>query len=174
MDQAAARIRAAGLRVTPGRVAVLRVVDGEPHIDADRVAVRARQSIGALSTQAVYDALRALAEAGLLRRIEPAGAPALYETRVGDNHHHLICRTCGRIEDVRCAAGAAPCLNPDSAWGFSVDEAEVTFWGQCPACLTAVAAAAPAGGVGESAPVRRAQSTNDAMPSLETTTEESS
>lgn len=134
MVDAAARIRAAGLRVTPGRVAVLHAVAAEPHIDAERVAAVARRDIGAMSTQAVYDALRALTDAGLLRRIEPAGAAALYETRVGDNHHHLVCRTCGHIEDVPCAAGAAPCLTPSDAVGFVVDEAEVTFWGTCAAC----------------------------------------
>lgn len=132
---AAARIRAAGLRLTPGRVAVLRAVAAEPHLDAERVAAAARRHIGAMSTQAVYDALRVLTDAGLLRRIEPAGAAALYETRVGDNHHHLVCRVCGRIEDVPCTVGHAPCLTPAQTAGFAVDEAEVTFWGTCPACL---------------------------------------
>lgn len=134
MEEVAARIRAAGLRVTPGRVAVFRAVTVEPHIDADRVAAVARGAIGAMSTQAVYDSLRALTDAGLLRRIEPAGAAALYETRVGDNHHHLVCRSCGRIEDVSCAVGSAPCLTPAAAAGYDLDEAEVTFWGLCPAC----------------------------------------
>lgn len=131
---AAAQIRAAGLRVTPGRVAVLRAVAAEPHLDAERVAAVARGAIGAMSIQAVYDALRALTDAGLLRRIEPAGAAALYETRVGDNHHHLVCRVCGRIEDLACAVGSAPCLTPAETGGFALDEAEVTYWGTCPAC----------------------------------------
>lgn len=134
MQDEVTRIRAAGLRATPGRVAVLRAVAATPHIDAERVAAEARRDLGAMSTQAVYDALRALTEAGLLRRIEPAGAAALYETRVGDNHHHLVCRTCGRVEDVPCALGAAPCLTPSESAGFLLDEAEVTFWGLCPAC----------------------------------------
>ncbi len=115
-------------------MAVLRAIEAEPHLDAERVAAVARRDIGALSTQAVYDALRALTDAGLLRRIEPAGAAALYETRVGDNHHHLVCRVCGRIVDVPCAVGSAPCLTPAHAAGFAVDEAEVTYWGRCPAC----------------------------------------
>ncbi len=134
MGDVADRIRAAGLRVTAGRVAVLRAVSLEPHVDAERVTALVRRSIGAMSKQAVYDALNALTEAGLLRRIEPAGATARYETRVRDNHHHLVCRSCGRIEDVTCATGEAPCLTPSDSLGFTVTEAEVVFWGTCPTC----------------------------------------
>ncbi|WP_024801036.1 Fur family transcriptional regulator [Nocardia sp. BMG51109] len=128
------RLRAAGLRVTAPRVAVLDVVTALPHSDADRVAVTVRERIGSVSTQAVYDVLRACVNAGLLRRIEPAGSAALYEARTGDNHHHLVCRTCGTVVDVDCAVGSAPCLDPSDTHGFSIDEAEVVYWGQCPDC----------------------------------------
>lgn len=128
------RLRAAGLRVTAPRVAVLDAVALAPHSDADRVAVRVREQLGSVSTQAVYDVLRACVGAGLLRRIEPAGSPALYEARTGDNHHHLVCRSCDTVVDVDCAVGAAPCLEPGAAHGFVVDEAEVVFWGLCPNC----------------------------------------
>jgi Fur family ferric uptake transcriptional regulator len=130
------RLRNAGLRVTAPRLAVLAVLaEAGPHADADALAAAARARLGgALSTQAVYDNLHALAAAGLLRRIEPAGHPARYELRVGDNHHHLICRRCGAIEDVDCAVGAAPCLRPSEDRGFALDQAEVTFWGVCPRC----------------------------------------
>jgi Fe2+ or Zn2+ uptake regulation protein len=103
-------------------------------MDADSIAKLARERLGTLSTQAVYDILRAFAEAGLVRRIEPAGSPARYETRVGDNHHHIVCRICGATADVDCAVGDRPCLDPVSTQGFVVDEAEVTFWGLCPNC----------------------------------------
>jgi Fe2+ or Zn2+ uptake regulation protein len=129
------RLRHGGLRVTAPRLAVLRAVhalDGHP--DADAIARCSRELIGSLSTQAVYDSLHALTRAGLLRRIEPAGSPARYETRVGDNHHHVVCRGCGSTRDVDCVTGAAPCLHASEAGGFVVDEAEVTFWGLCPAC----------------------------------------
>ncbi|WP_084469450.1 Fur family transcriptional regulator [Jiangella gansuensis] len=132
-DDAAARLRAAGLRVTAPRVGVLVALERESHADADTVARQVRASLGAVSTQAVYDVLHALTEARLLRRIEPAGSPARYETRVGDNHHHMVCRGCGVIVDVDCS-GAAPCLVPAHAHGFDIDEAEVTFWGRCPSC----------------------------------------
>jgi Fur family transcriptional regulator, stress-responsive regulator len=122
------------MRVTAPRLAVLAAVHDGGHLNADAVAVVARERIGSLSRQAVYDNLHALLEAGLVRRIEPANAPALYEARVGDNHHHLICVHCGRIEDVDCAVGRRPCLEPSSDHGFHVVEAEVTFWGVCPAC----------------------------------------
>ncbi|SDR97089.1 Fur family transcriptional regulator [Jiangella sp. DSM 45060] len=135
-DDAAVRLRAAGLRVTAPRVGVLVALERESHADADTVARHVRGSLGAVSTQAVYDVLHALTEAGLLRRIEPAGSAARYETRVGDNHHHMICRGCGVIADVDCS-GAAPCLAPEHTHGFVLDEAEVTFWGLCPACQSA-------------------------------------
>lgn len=128
-------LRDHGLRVTRPRVAVLTALADLPHSDADAVARAVRSELGAVSTQAVYDVLRALAEAGLVRRIEPAGSPARYELRVGDNHHHLVCRACGAIEDVDCAVGARPCLETDlDDHGFVVDEAEVTYWGTCPDC----------------------------------------
>ncbi|PPK92073.1 Fur family ferric uptake transcriptional regulator [Kineococcus xinjiangensis] len=136
---AAERIRARGLRATRPRVAVLDVLDAatdDRHLAVADVCARVRADLGAVSTQAVYDCLEALTSAGLARRIEPAGHPARYESRVGDNHHHLVCRGCGRTVDVDCAIGAAPCLEPSSSQGFVVDEAEVTFWGRCPSCTT--------------------------------------
>lgn len=135
-DDAASRLRVAGLRVTAPRVGVLVALEHESHADADTVARHVRSSLGAVSTQAVYDVLHALTEAGLLRRIEPAGSTARYETRVGDNHHHMICRGCGVIVDVDCS-GEAPCLAPAHTHGFMLDEAEVTFWGLCPDCRPA-------------------------------------
>ncbi|WP_280262773.1 Fur family transcriptional regulator [Nocardia wallacei] len=128
------RLRAAGLRVTAPRVAVLDAVTAQPHSDADRVAATVREQLGSVSTQAVYDMLRACVNAGLLRRIEPAGSSALYEARIGDNHHHLVCRNCGTVVDVDCAVGSAPCLDPSDAHGFAIDEAEVVYWGLCPTC----------------------------------------
>lgn len=132
-------LRERGLRVTAQRVAVLRAVTGRrAHLTADTVAESVRTDLGTISTQAVYDVLAALVEAGLVRRIEPAGHPARFESRVADNHHHAVCRGCGRIEDVDCAVGEAPCLDAGSATGFVLDEAEVTYWGLCPACATAL------------------------------------
>ena len=134
-EDLADRLRDHGLRATTTRVAVLRAVtELTGHPDTDTIAMRVRETLGAISTQAVYDGLHAMTRAGLLRRIEPAGSPARYETRVGDNHHHLVCRSCGAAHDVDCVVGAAPCLEPDDAGGFAVDEAEVTFWGLCPDC----------------------------------------
>lgn len=131
-------LREHGLQVTPQRLAVLQAVQGRPHATADSVAETAREQIGTISKQSVYDALAALVDAGIVRRIEPAGSAARYETRVGDNHHHLVCRGCGGVVDVDCAVGAAPCLTAADAAGYTVDEAEVTFWGTCPTCaLTA-------------------------------------
>jgi Fur family transcriptional regulator, stress-responsive regulator len=131
----AERLRDRGLRVTSPRLAVLRAVSElAGHPDVDAIARHARERLGTLSTQGVYDNLRVLTEQGLLRRIEPAGSPARYETRVGDNHHHVVCRRCGAARDIDCLAAAAPCLEPASAGGFSVDEAEITFWGLCPEC----------------------------------------
>ena len=128
-----AAIRQAGLRVTASRLAVLSAVMGEgQHRDAEAIAASARRQIGALSTQAVYDNLHALEEAGLVRRIQPSGHPGRYEARVGDNHHHLVCRRCGATADVDCAAGAAPCLEPSATHGFAVEEAEIIFWGFAP------------------------------------------
>ncbi|GAB3000002.1 Fur family transcriptional regulator [Saccharothrix stipae] len=130
-------LKDAGLRITAPRLAVLDWLAAHPHATADAVAEGVRARLGTVSTQAVYDVLKACARTGLLRRIEPAGHPARYETRTGDNHHHLVCRVCGRTEDVDCVHGAAPCLEPSDTVGFAVDEAEVLFWGLCPDCLRA-------------------------------------
>jgi Fur family ferric uptake transcriptional regulator len=130
-------LRLAGLRVTMPRLAVLTWLAGHPHSTVDAIAAGVRERFGAVSTQAVYDMLAACATAGLLRRIEPAGHPARFERRVGDNHHHLVCRQCGRTEDVDCAVGTQPCLIPIEDLGFAVDEAEVVFWGACPTCKAA-------------------------------------
>ncbi|WP_285658726.1 Fur family transcriptional regulator [Actinomycetospora sp. NBRC 106375] len=132
-----ARLRAAGLRVTAPRQAVLGVLSEHPHSTADSVAAAVRVRLGSVSTQAVYDVLAACVDAGLVRRIEPAGSAARYETRTGDNHHHVVCRSCGATADVDCVVGEAPCLHPSSAEGFVIDEAEVVFWGTCPACRAA-------------------------------------
>jgi Fur family ferric uptake transcriptional regulator len=129
-----ALLRGAGLRVTRPRVAVISALEQFPHAEVDRLAEAARTELGTVSTQAVYDVLRALAQAGVVRRIEPAGSPARFELRVGDNHHHVVCRSCGAIEDVDCAVGERPCLDASDAHGFVIDEAEVTYWGTCPAC----------------------------------------
>ena len=128
------RLRSAGMRITAPRLAVLAAVCGGGHLDADAAAAAARQRLGSLSRQAVYDNLHALLEAGLVRRIQPASSPALYEARVGDNHHHLVCTRCGRVEDTDCVVGRRPCLEPGAAYGFRIEEAEVTFRGVCPAC----------------------------------------
>jgi Fur family ferric uptake transcriptional regulator len=130
-------LRASDLRVTRPRVSVLNVVREHPHADTYSIIDAVRADLGDVSKQAVYDVLNALTEAGLLRRIEPAGSVARYESRVGDNHHHVVCRSCGAIADVDCAVGEAPCLSPDEAHGFSVDEAEVVYWGLCPSCTEA-------------------------------------
>ncbi len=129
-------LRAAGLRVTASRVAVLSSVTEAKHITADQVTLAVRDRVGTISTQAVYDVLGALTRVGLVRRIEPAGSPARFETRVGDNHHHAVCRSCGVIADVDCVVGEPPCVLPSDASGFVLDEAEVTFWGICPTCNT--------------------------------------
>ena len=130
-----ASLRNAGLRVTAPRLAVLLSITGVgQHRDAEAIADAARARLGTLSTQAVYDNLHILEEAGLVRRIQPSGHPARYEARVGDNHHHIVCRRCGLTADVDCAAGAAPCLEPSANQGFIVQEAEVIFWGLCPQC----------------------------------------
>jgi Fur family transcriptional regulator, stress-responsive regulator len=131
----AALLRERGIQVTAQRLAVLRAVAGAPHITADAVAEAVRAAIGAISLQSVYDALGLLVSEGLIRRIQPSGSPARFEDRVGDNHHHLICRTCGRMVDVDCATGAAPCLAPSDGRGYEIDEAEVAYWGRCPDCV---------------------------------------
>jgi len=130
-------LREAALRVTRPRVAVLAAVHDHPHADTDSIINAARADLGDLSHQAVYDVLRALTAAGLVRRIEPAGSVARYEARVGDNHHHIVCRTCGSIADVDCLVGYAPCLTAADDAGYEIGEAEVTFWGTCPECATA-------------------------------------
>jgi Fur family transcriptional regulator, stress-responsive regulator len=128
-------LRRAGLRVTAPRLAVLAaLMERRAHLDAYAIGSLARARLGTISTQAVYDVLAALVDAGLARRIEPAGSAALYEARTGDNHHHVVCRSCGATTDVDCVIGHAPCLDPSSTNGFEVDEAEITFWGICPAC----------------------------------------
>ena len=127
-------LRDASLRVTAPRVAVLTEVHRRPHADVEAIASAVRAELGKVSTQAVYDVLRALTEAGLVRRIEPAGSPTRFEARVGDNHHHVVCRGCGAIGDVDCAVGDAPCLDASDAHGFVIDEAEVVYWGHCPDC----------------------------------------
>lgn len=136
MDVAAA-LREARLRVTPARLAIFAAVTEHPHADTDTVISAVRAKIGSVSTQAVYDSLHALVGAGLLRRIEPAGHPARYETRISDNHHHLVCKNCGTLVDVDCAVGNTPCLTPVDSAGYAVEEAEVTYWGLCPACQAA-------------------------------------
>jgi Fur family transcriptional regulator, stress-responsive regulator len=136
-------LREASLRVTGPRVAVLRAVHDHPHADTDRIAGSVREDLGVVvSLQAVYDVLRALTDAGLLRRIQPAGSVARYEARVGDNHHHIVCRSCGVISDVDCAVGHTPCLTAADDSGFEIDEAEVIYWGRCPECVTAATMAA--------------------------------
>lgn len=132
---AAAVLRGNGLHVTAQRLAVLRATTARPHSTADDLAAVVRAEIGAVSRQAVYDALAVLGERGLIRRIQPAGSPARYEDRVGDNHHHLICRGCNRMVDVDCAVGYTPCLTAADAAGYEIDEAEVIYWGRCPACV---------------------------------------
>lgn len=134
MPAFADRLREHSIQVTAQRIAVLRAVAGRPHVTADKVAEIVRNEIGAISLQAVYDALTLLSGAGLIRRIQPSGSPALFEDRVGDNHHHVICRECGHMADVDCAVEAAPCLTADNDHGYDIDEAEVIYWGRCPAC----------------------------------------
>jgi Fur family ferric uptake transcriptional regulator len=131
-----AQLRAASLRVTRPRLAVLSALRDHPHIDTDTVIALVRAQHPTISHQTVYDVLRAVTEAGLVRRIQPAGATARYESRVGDNHHHIVCRSCGAIADVACAVGHAPCLTASDDHGFVVDEAEVVYWGVCPGCAT--------------------------------------
>jgi Fur family ferric uptake transcriptional regulator len=129
-------LRVADLRVTRPRVAVLTAVYENPHADTDSIIGVAREDLGEVSHQAVYDVLRALTTAGLVRRIEPAGSVARYESRVGDNHHHIVCRSCGAVADVDCAVGTTPCLTASDDRGFAIDEAEVIYWGLCSDCTT--------------------------------------
>ena len=127
-------LRSAGMRVTRPRIAVLRSVYAHPHADTDTVIRAVREALPEVSHQAVYDSLHALDAARLVRRIQPSGSVARYESRVGDNHHHVVCRTCGDIADVDCAVGEAPCLTGSDHHGYAIDEAEVIYWGTCPAC----------------------------------------
>ena len=130
-------LRERGIQITAQRLAVLRAVAGQPHATADGVAEIVRAEIGTISRQSVYDALGLLVAEGLVRRIQPAGSVARYESRVADNHHHVVCRSCGAVEDVDCAVGDTPCLTASDDRGYSIDEAEVTYWGLCPTCSTA-------------------------------------
>jgi Fe2+ or Zn2+ uptake regulation protein len=130
-------LRGASLRITRPRVAVLAVVHEHPHADTHSIIGRVRANLGEVSPQAVYDVLRALTDAGLVRRIVPPGLVARYESRVGDNHHHVVCSSCGAIADVECAVGAAPCMTAADDHGYAIDETEVVYWGLCPACATA-------------------------------------
>ena len=157
-DNSADLLRRHGIQVTAQRLAVLAAVTGRPHCTADDIVKAVRAEIGAISRQAVYDALGVLAEHGIIRRIQPAGSPARYEGRTGDNHHHLICRTCGRTVDVDCAVGAAPCLTPADDSGYEIDEAEVIYWGRCPECLARTPV--PSATEEETGPVPRASHTS--------------
>jgi Fur family transcriptional regulator, stress-responsive regulator len=139
----AGELRGAGLRVTAVRVALLETVRDGDHLGVEAIAAGVRDRVGHVSVQAVYDALHALAAAGLVRRIEPADSPARFERRVGDNHHHIVCRSCGAVADVDCAVGEAPCLTASDDHGFAIDEAEVIYWGLCPDCSTASSSGAP-------------------------------
>jgi Fur family ferric uptake transcriptional regulator len=139
-DHSTHLLRRHGLQVTAQRLAVLAAVSDRPHGTANEIADVVRSEIGTISRQSVYNVLEVLVDAGLIRRIQPAGSPARYEDRTGDNHHHLICRGCGRMVDVDCAVGAAPCLKASDDAGFEIDEAEVIYWGRCPECLAQAAA----------------------------------
>jgi len=139
MPDPAELLRQRGLQVTAQRLAVFKAVSRQPHVTAEGVAEDVRAEIGAISLQSVYDALAMLVAEGLIRRIQPAGSPARFEDRVNDNHHHLICRTCGRMTDVDCAAGSAPCLSATDDRGYEIDEAEVVYWGRCPDCVASAA-----------------------------------
>jgi Fur family transcriptional regulator, stress-responsive regulator len=144
----AERLRGAGLRVTSARLAILNVVRAGNHPGTDEIARAARDRVGYLTLQAVYEALNVLTTAGLLRRIEPAGSPARYESWTGDNHHHLVCRRCGTIADVDCGAGHFACLAPPAVSGYAIDQAEVTFWGLCPRCQAPAARSGSTGPCG--------------------------
>jgi Fur family ferric uptake transcriptional regulator len=137
IDDPATFLRNNGVQATAQRLAVMRAVSGRPHGTADDVAEVVRAEIGVISRQAVYDALRLLSDKGMVRRIQPAGSPARYEDRIDDNHHHLICRSCGQMTDVDCAVGDTPCLTASDDSGYEIDEAEVVYWGRCPECVAA-------------------------------------
>ena len=139
-DDSTDLLRRHGVQITAQRLAVLGAVSRRPHATANEIADVVRSEIGTISRQSVYNVLDVLVDAGLVRRIQPAGSPARYEDRTGDNHHHLICRGCGRMVDVDCAVGAAPCLTAADDAGFEIDEAEVIYWGRCPECLAQAAA----------------------------------
>jgi Fur family transcriptional regulator, stress-responsive regulator len=168
----AALLRERGIQVTAQRLAVLRAVTGRPHITADAVADVVRTEIGAISLQSVYDALGLLVSEGLIRRIQPSGSPARFEDRVGDNHHHLICRTCGRVVDIDCAVGSAPCLTPLDERGYEIDEAEVAYWGRCPGCLEQSRTSSPADRSAAARPGQRR--TADAKPPTKAPTDSKS
>jgi len=148
-------LRRHGIQVTAQRLAVLRAVSRHPHVTADAVVEAVRADIGAISLQSVYDTLALLFAQGVIRRIQPAGSPARFEDRVGDNHHHLICRICGQMVDVDCAVGSAPCLAANDNRGYEVDEAEVAYWGRCPDCLAQSRAATSTPSPARRAPRRR-------------------
>jgi Fe2+ or Zn2+ uptake regulation protein len=156
-------LREVGLRVTRPRTAVLSAVHEHPHADTDSILGFVRRDHGDVSHQAVYDVLRALTATGLLRRIQPTGSLARYEARVGDNHHHLVCRSCGAIVDVDCAVGEAPCLTAGDAAGYAIDEAEVIYWGRCPDCMPSPRTAA---GSGEQAPTDATGTVQDVKPTI--------
>ena len=132
--EAAALLREHGMHVTAQRIAVLNAISAHPHATADQILTGTQEQLGSVSKQAVYDALHALSDRGIIRRIQPQGSVARYETRINDNHHHIICRTCGEVADVDCAVGATPCLTASEDHGFTIDEAEVAYWGRCPRC----------------------------------------
>lgn len=134
LDELATELRQKGIYVTAQRLSVLQAVEGHPHATADQVLQAVRGDIGTISRQSVFDTLNTLTDLGILRRIQPMGSPARYEGRTGDNHHHLICRTCSAVEDVDCAVGARPCLTAADDHGYVIDEAEVIYWGYCPSC----------------------------------------
>jgi len=141
MSNATEQLREAGLRATVGRIAILETLDTMPHADAESLFRAVHAAVPGTSVQSVHNVLASLTGAGLLRRIEPAGSAALYELRIGDNHHHIVCTSCGAVADVDCIHGSAPCLTPGNTGGFTVQTAEVTFWGLCPACAAAEASA---------------------------------
>ena len=136
MNTGSEALREHGLHVTAQRLAVLAAVDESPHSTADTVLDTVRSQIGSISRQSVYDSLTTLSEAGIIRRIQPAGSATRYETRTGDNHHHVVCRACGELADVDCAVGDTPCLTAANSQGFAIDEAEVVYWGRCQTCST--------------------------------------
>jgi Fur family ferric uptake transcriptional regulator len=148
-------LRQHGIQVTAQRLAVLRAVSSQPHITADAVAEAVRAEIGAISLQSVYDALSLLVAENLIRRIQPSGSAARFEDRVGDNHHHLICRVCGQVVDVDCAVGAAPCLTAADERGYEIEQAEVAYWGRCPECVASARAATPTDRPSRRRPQRR-------------------